>query len=103
MRKSRFILILFALVGLCVSLGFPAEDVLETTYDESEALPYETPPLYLAVAPQAAARIARVELSSYLLLGLSPVRKRCQRRRENDARRHRVPVSLTILNQSLRC
>ena len=47
MRRPCFILILFVLLGFGVSLAVPAEDVPETAYDESEALPFEDTPAVL--------------------------------------------------------
>jgi hypothetical protein len=55
MRTSRSLLILFALLILGLGLTFPAEDVLDTTYDEYEALPYEATPLFSIMVPRAAA------------------------------------------------
>jgi len=46
MRKPRSALILFVLLVLSLSLAVPVEDALETTYDESEAQPYEAIPLF---------------------------------------------------------
>lgn len=40
--KSRFALIFLTILTLGVSLGLPAEDVLDAVYDESETLPFET-------------------------------------------------------------
>jgi hypothetical protein len=45
MRKPRSALILFVLLVLSLSLAVPAEDALETNYDESETQPYEAIPL----------------------------------------------------------
>lgn len=103
MRKPRSVLILFLLLGFCMCLALPAEDVLETVYDESEALPYENTPLLSTVVPQASARIANSELSFDSLLRFNSLTKRCKRRREDNARSHCVPDSLTIINHSLRC
>jgi len=103
MRKPCFVLIIFVLLAFGGSLGVPAEDVPETAYDESEALPYEGTPLFSSVVPQASARIAKAELTCDSLLRFNSLTKRCKRHRENNARSHRVPNSLTILNRSLRC
>jgi hypothetical protein len=100
MRKPRCVLILLVLLGLCLCPVVPAEDVPETAYDESEALPYETTPLYLIGVPQASARAAKAELSGDFLNSLT---KHGKCRRENDARSRCVPDSLTIINHSLRC
>ncbi len=42
MTKPRCTLVLVAVLGLSLFLMFPAEDLAETAYDESELLPYET-------------------------------------------------------------
>src|ERR1022692_4059999 len=46
MRKPRSALVLFVLLVLSLTLAVPAEDVLETTYDESETQPYAAIPLF---------------------------------------------------------
>lgn len=103
MRKPRSAFALLLLAGLGVSLVVPAEDVPETPYDESETLPYEGAALFLIAVPQASDRIAKAETSCRSQLRFNSLTKHCRRRRENNARSHRVPVSLTILNHSLRC
>ena len=37
--KSRFAIVFLMFLALGLSVGLPAEDVMDTTYDESEALP----------------------------------------------------------------
>ena len=64
MRRPCFVLILFVLLGFGVSLAVPAEDVPETAYDESEALPYEGTPLFSIVVPLAAGRTTQAVPSS---------------------------------------
>ncbi len=103
MRRPWSVLILFVLLAFGVSLAVSAEDVPETAYDESEAPPFRDIPLFSIVVPRASARIAKTELSSDFLLDLNSLTKRCKCRRENDARSHGIPCSLTILNHSLRC
>ena len=52
MRRRCSILVLFVLLVFGASVVVPAEDVPETAYDESEALPYESVPLFsIAAAP----------------------------------------------------
>ena len=41
MRKPRSALVFFVLLIFSLALAVPAEDAPETTYDESESLPYE--------------------------------------------------------------
>ncbi len=64
MRRHFSILILFVLLGFGVSLAVPAEDVPETAYDESEALPYESTPLFSIVVPLGCARTTQAVGSS---------------------------------------
>jgi hypothetical protein len=95
--------ILLLLLSFSVCQALPAEDVPETAYDESEGLPYEATPLFSIVVPQASARIGKASLSCDSQLHYKPLTKRCERRRENNARPSLVQDSLTILNHSLRC
>ena len=53
MTRPGFILVLFAVLGLGLFLVLSPEDVVETAYDESELLPYES-------TPEAANLIAQV-------------------------------------------
>ena len=52
---------------LWLSLGLPVEDVLETTYDESEAVPFEGTPLFSIAAPTVTARTTQ-DVQSFLRL-----------------------------------
>ena len=103
MRKPRSALVLVLLLGFGVSLAVPAEDVPETPYDESEAVPYESTPVFSITVTQASGRIVKAELNCGSLPHLSSLIKPCNGRRENNGRLHRVSDSLTILNHSLRC
>ena len=62
MRKPCSILLLCVLLGFGVSLAVPAEDVPETAYDESEALPYEGTPVFSIARPLAATRTTQSEV-----------------------------------------
>jgi len=64
MRRPCSILVLFVLLTFGVSLAVPAEDVPETAYDESEALPYEGTPVFSSVVPLGAARTTQAVPSS---------------------------------------
>ena len=101
MKKPRIILILFVLIGLFVSPVFPAEDIPETAYDESETLPYETTPLYSLIVPQGLARAASAELGHEFFIRFTTLVRRnpCFTGKST----YRISGSLTILNQSLRC
>jgi len=56
MRRPCSAFIFFVLLVFGVSLAVPAEDVPETSYDESETLPYEGTPLFSIAAPLVASR-----------------------------------------------
>jgi hypothetical protein len=103
MRRPCFVLVLFVLLDFGLSLAVPAEDVPETAYDESEALPYEGTPLFSTVVPQASTRITKAELNRDSLPRFNSFTKCRKPCRKNDARLHGVPDSLTIFNHSLRC
>ncbi len=60
MRKPRSVLLFFVLLVLGLSLTVPVEDLPETAYDESEASPYETTPLFSTLISQAAASVTGV-------------------------------------------
>ena len=64
MRRRCSIFVFCVLLGFGVSLAVPAEDVPETAYDESEALPYEGTPLFSIVVPLVAARTTQAVPSS---------------------------------------
>lgn len=45
MRKPCSILLLCVLLGFCVSVVVPVQDLVQTAYDESERLCYESTPM----------------------------------------------------------
>lgn len=61
--QPRFAVVLLMILTLGVSLGLPAEDVLDSVYDESEPLPCEGTPLF-SIVLSPAARITPAHLSS---------------------------------------
>ena len=63
MRRPRPPLVLFVLLFLGLSLAIPAEDLMETAYDESEAQPCESTPLISNVIAQAASATPRVRIA----------------------------------------
>ena len=103
MRKPRSAFALLLLLSLGVSLAVPAVDVPETAYDESAALPYECTPLFSIVAQQASDRTTKAELRSGPPFCFKSSTKRDKRCCNDRTRPNGVPVSLTILNRSLRC
>lgn len=67
--KPRFAIVFLMALALGLSVA-PAEDVPETTYDESETAPYEGIPLFAIAPPPVAARTTQDVLSSlHLKLG----------------------------------
>jgi len=102
MREASSLLVLFVLLAFGVSLAFPAGDVPETAYDESEVVPCECTPLFSLAAPKAAAA-AQTVLTVASPCCSDPAAG-CQRYQKHRAGTlHPVPDSLTILNCSLRC
>jgi hypothetical protein len=75
MRRHCSVLILFVLLGFGVPLAVPADDVPETAYDESEALPYEGTPLFSIVVQLTAARTSQAVPNSlhHKLVAPSPL------------------------------
>lgn len=100
MRKPRSIFVLLVLLGFSVSLAVPAEDLPETAYDESEALPCEGTALFSIEAPKAVGAAPTVANPLYFDAAAASCRT-SQRRRAGTVRL--VLDSLTILNCSLRC
>lgn len=103
MRKPRFALILFELLGFGVFLAVPAEDVPETAYDESQSLPYESTPLF-SIMLQESARALQSALTLAFQLHFHPTARGDEILAEQSVRTQR-PVSdfVTILDHSLRC
>jgi hypothetical protein len=54
--KPRCAVVFLMVLTLAVSLGLPAEDVLDAVYDESEAVPYEVIPLVSMVVSTLSVR-----------------------------------------------
>ena len=68
MRKLDQGYVYFLILILGLSLGLPAPDISETSYDESEALPYlSTLSFSTTVPPEAASRTTRRVLRSLQL------------------------------------
>jgi len=49
--RSRLAIVFLMIFTVGLTLGLPAEDVLDAVYDESEALPFEAIPLFSTMAP----------------------------------------------------
>ena len=56
MTKSRALLTVFLALVFGLSVAVPAEDIPETTYDESETLPYEGTPVFRIALSEAVVR-----------------------------------------------
>ena len=102
LRKLRSVLVIVALLSLGLALVVPAEDLLETAYDESEALPYAGLPLFSLTVPQASA-LATAELRCGSMFRLNALPRGSQRSLARECGLYLHPNSLAILNHSLRC
>jgi len=104
MPRSRSLLVLLAGLVLGVSFAvFPAEDVLDAVYDESEPLPFESGPMASVAEPGAAAPAPAGQSRV--------VRSRCGCLRRTSTSRleyktgwaYPTSDSLIILDHTLRC
>lgn len=97
MRKPRPPLVFFVLLFLCLSLALPAEDLMETAYDESEAQPCESTPLVSNVTPKAASATPTVRIDQGRQL-TSPTQLNATRINVTDAHRPaEAQVALALL------
>ena len=117
MSTSRRVLVLFGAVHLALFFAIPAEDIAETPYDESEALPFMGTRAASLPAPEPV--VEESAFSSAVPEGVAEapafrLRARSARpgpRRRPDAqpydrgagRAYPISDSLTILDHSLRC
>ena len=101
-RKPWSVLIIFVLLAFGVSLAVPAEDVPETAYDESEALPFEGVPLFSIPLQQVAAR-TQVPVSSGHLKLITPSPFTPAHVRDTSADRSVDQRALSALLCNLRC
>ena len=62
--KFCFAVVFLMILTFGLFVAFPAEDLPETAYDESEAPPYEVVPLFSIALPLVAARTTQRVLSS---------------------------------------
>ncbi len=103
MRKPCSILLLCVLLCFGVSVVVPAEDVPETAYDESDALPYENTAVIAIAVPKAVVPGSTVSGIVPLLLPVSLRKLGTQRFDHETGRTYPICDSLTILDRSLRC
>jgi len=102
MRTARCVLVLVVAVVFGVSPVFPAEDLPETPYDESEPLPYEMTPLLsgdIVQEPAPAPHVVPIVPSDLF----STPRHALSRAEYSRLVAHRIPESLVILDHTLRC
>lgn len=100
--KPCFAVVFLMILTVCLSLGLPAEDILDTVYDESEALPYKVIPLFSVALWPVAVRKTQAPLSSLHLRAGLPSSFTPARVRDTDARRSAgVQVALTLLGTLL--
>lgn len=96
--KPRFAVVFMMILAVGVSLGLPAEDVLDAVYNESEALPYEVVPLFSVMLRSVAFRTTQEPVSSPNLKARVPFSFAAAHVRDMDARRSaNAQVSLALL------
>jgi hypothetical protein len=94
----RLAVVFLMIVTVCLSLGLPAEDVLDAVYDESEALPYEVIPLFSIALRPAAFRTTQAPLNFLDLKSGVPSPYLPARVRDKDATQSaNTRVSLALL------
>lgn len=102
--KSHCIFIFLAILTLGMSLGLPAEDVLDSVYDESESVPFEVNSQSRTVeeqrrADEPQAVTMRVSAPSCRCVDAG---RECQHQQSNSPL-HPAHNSLIIVKHSLRC
>jgi len=95
--KPRCTVVFLMILTLGMSLGLPAEDVLDAVYDESEALSFEGTPVFSIVVPLQSPRTTPA-MPSPLDSGLAPSPFLPARVRESEAKRAtHTRISLALL------
>jgi hypothetical protein len=96
--KPCWVVVLLMVLTMGVSLGLPAEDVLDTAYDESEAVPCEVIPLdAISSSPLSARSTQAAPNSLRQKLGV-PSRFSCAGVRDTDAHQPAdTRISLALL------
>lgn len=97
MRVLRSALVLLAAFALSLSFAVPVEDVPETSYDESEALPYESTPPF-SLMQQESTLAPRLEFPRQFHEA-----KREMLAESSEREAHPICDSVIILDHSLRC
>jgi hypothetical protein len=102
MRLLRSALVLLATFALSSSFAVPTEDLSETLYDESDALPYEiTRPLSGDLVQESVQALQVVPIVPSRLF--SPLRRGLDGAGCRELRSHHASGSLVILDHTLRC
>ncbi len=101
MRKPCSILLLCVVLGFGVSMLAPLEDVPETAYDESEALPYVSTPVFSVAMPKAIVLDGQTVVA--MLRPGSLRRPATQRSDQRIDSANPIGDFLTILDHALRC
>jgi len=103
-RKPRFAVIFMMIFAAFLSLGLPAQDVLDAVYDEVEPVPFEVTPLFsVAAVRPAVVPIIQARLSSFHLKLSAPSPFPTARVQNTDANRSADPRALSALLCILLC
>jgi hypothetical protein len=106
MRKPRHTFVVFVFLSLCLSVAIPAQDVPETPYDESEALPYEASPLFSIEVAKLSDRATKTEPSRHRKVSpdsMTPQPPAAKDHFESNQQSQHLSVPRPILNHTLRC
>jgi hypothetical protein len=101
--KLWFAVVFLMILTFGLFVAFPAEDLPETAYDESEAPPYEVIPLFSIAVPPVAAQITQRLLSSLHLEAGAPSLFVSARVHDADANRSADARSCLTLLCTLLC
>jgi len=103
MSKLRFLLVVVAAFAVTLSFAVPAEDIPETPYDESEALPYESTLSFSVILEESAQ--AQQSVPTFVSLprvNPTPTRDEIPAAQSGPTPRP-ISSSVTILDHALRC
>ncbi len=104
MNRPRSPIVFLVILTISLSVAVLPEDVAETAFDESEALPYEGTPLFSSYLQQESARAPKGVLESGFLFHSGSL-TRCNEVRLGQMEQwaRAICYSLIILDHSLRC
>jgi hypothetical protein len=104
MRRPRSAIVFLMILTIGLSLAVLPEDVAETAFDESEALPYESTASFSSYVWQRSARTSQSVLESGFLFHLGSLTRGTELRLGQSERSgHPISDSVIILDHSLRC